>query len=42
MVDYWQHFKGVQLNTSIDATGARDRYIRYLVIGQRWKKTLIN
>jgi hypothetical protein len=29
MVDYWQHFKGVQLNTSIDATGARDRYIRY-------------
>jgi MoaA/NifB/PqqE/SkfB family radical SAM enzyme len=29
MVDYWHHFKGVQLNTSIDATGARDRYIRY-------------
>ena len=28
MVDYWKHFKGVQLNTSIDATGARDRYIR--------------
>ena len=29
MVDYWRHFKSVQLNTSIDATGKRDRYIRY-------------
>ena len=29
MIDYWRHFKGVQLNASIDATGARDRYIRY-------------
>ena len=29
MVDYWSNFKGVQLNTSIDATGLRDRYIRY-------------
>ena len=29
MVDYWKHFKGVQLNTSIDSTGERDRYIRY-------------
>jgi hypothetical protein len=29
MIDYWRHFKQVQLNCSIDATGARDRYIRY-------------
>lgn len=29
MVDYWKHFKSVQLNTSIDAIGERDRYIRY-------------
>jgi len=29
MIDYWRHFKGVQLNASIDATGALDRYIRY-------------
>lgn len=29
MIEYWSHFKGVQLNASIDATGARDRYIRY-------------
>lgn len=29
MVDYWKHFKRVQLNASIDAVGARDRYIRY-------------
>ena len=35
MVDYWKHFKGVQLNTSIDATGERDRYIRY---PSSWKK----
>ena len=28
MVDYWKHFKSVQLNTSIDAVGERDRYIR--------------
>lgn len=29
MIDYWSHFKSVQLNASIDATGERDRYIRY-------------
>lgn len=29
MVEYWKHFKSVQLNTSIDAIGERDRYIRY-------------
>lgn len=29
MVDYWKHFKKVQLNCSIDAIGDRDRYIRY-------------
>lgn len=29
MVEYWSHFKRVQLNCSIDAVGARDRYIRY-------------
>jgi MoaA/NifB/PqqE/SkfB family radical SAM enzyme len=29
MIDYWKHFKKVQLNCSIDATGDRDRYIRY-------------
>ena len=29
MLEYWKHFKRVQLNCSIDATGARDRYIRY-------------
>ena len=29
MIDYWSHFKGVQLNCSIDATGDRDRYVRY-------------
>ena len=29
MIDYWSHFKRVQLNCSIDATGERDRYIRY-------------
>ena len=27
MIDYWSHFKGVQLNCSIDATGDRDRYV---------------
>ena len=35
MIDYWSHFKGVQLNASIDATGARDRYIRY---PSSWKR----
>ena len=35
MVDYWSKFKGVQLNTSIDATGLRDRFIRY---PSNWKK----
>lgn len=29
MLEYWKHFKRVQLNCSIDATGLRDRYIRY-------------
>lgn len=29
MLDYWKHFKRVQLNASIDAVGDRDRYIRY-------------
>jgi sulfatase maturation enzyme AslB (radical SAM superfamily) len=29
MLEYWKHFKRVQLNCSIDAVGARDRYIRY-------------
>jgi len=29
MLEYWKHFKRVQLNCSIDATGIRDRYIRY-------------
>lgn len=29
MLDYWRHFKRVQLNASIDATGDLDRYIRY-------------
>lgn len=29
MIEYWQHFKRVQLNCSIDAVGHRDRYIRY-------------
>lgn len=29
MIEYWRHFAGVTLNASIDAIGARDRYIRY-------------
>lgn len=29
MLEYWKHFKSVQLNASIDAAGERDRYIRY-------------
>lgn len=29
MLEYWKHFKGVQLNASIDAVGELDRYIRY-------------
>ena len=29
MLEYWKHFKRVQLNASIDAIGERDRYIRY-------------
>lgn len=29
MLEYWRHFKRVQLNCSIDAVGDRDRYIRY-------------
>ena len=35
MLDYWKHFKRVQLNASIDAVGDRDRYIRY---PSTWKK----
>lgn len=35
MLDYWKHFKRVQLNASIDAIGDRDRYIRY---PSTWKK----
>lgn len=37
MIDYWSHFKGVQLNASIDAIGARDRYIRY---PSSWEKVV--
>ena len=37
MIDYWSHFKRVQLNCSIDAVGARDRYIRY---PSSWKKVV--
>jgi hypothetical protein len=29
MIDYWSHFRTVQLNASIDAHGALNRYIRY-------------
>ena len=29
MIEYWSHFKKVQLNASIDAHGALNRYIRY-------------
>jgi len=39
MVDYWKHFKSVQLNTSIDAVGIRDRYIRY---PSNWSKVVEN
>lgn len=39
MVDYWKHFKSVQLNTSIDAVGQRDRYIRY---PSNWSKVQEN
>ena len=35
MLDYWKHFKRVQLNASIDAVGDRDRYILIPVI---WEK----
>lgn len=35
MVEYWKHFKKVQLNCSIDAIGDRDRYIRY---PSNWQK----
>ena len=35
MLDYWKHFKRVQLNASIDAVGDRDRYIRYPIHGKR-------
>jgi MoaA/NifB/PqqE/SkfB family radical SAM enzyme len=29
MIEYWSHFRTVQLNASIDAHGALNRYIRY-------------
>jgi hypothetical protein len=29
MIDYWQHFKKISLNASIDAYGDLNRYIRY-------------
>lgn len=29
MVDYWQHFKRIKINASIDAYGDLNRYIRY-------------
>lgn len=29
MIEYWSHFRTVQLNASIDAYGALNRYIRY-------------
>ena len=29
MVDYWQHFKRIKINASIDAVGDLNRYIRY-------------
>ena len=35
LVDYWQHFKQVKLNASVDAYGDLDRYIRY---PSSWKK----
>lgn len=35
MLEYWTHFKRVQLNASIDAIGERDRYIRY---PSSWRK----
>ena len=29
MIDYWQHFKRIKINASIDAVGDLNRYIRY-------------
>jgi hypothetical protein len=29
MIDYWQHFKKISLNASVDAYGDLNRYIRY-------------
>jgi len=29
LVDYWQHFKKIKINASIDAVGELNRYIRY-------------
>ena len=29
LVDYWEHFREIKLNASIDAYGELDRYIRY-------------
>jgi len=39
MIEYWSHFKRVQLNCSIDAVGDRDRYIRY---PSSWSKVVEN
>jgi len=39
LMDKWSHFKRVQLNCSIDATGELDRYIRY---PSNWSKIVEN
>lgn len=39
LMDKWKHFKRVQLNCSIDATGDLDRYIRY---PSNWSKIVEN
>lgn len=39
MLEYWKHFKQVQLNCSIDAYGDRNRYIRY---PSNWEKITEN
>ena len=39
LIDKWAKFKRVQLNCSIDATGALDRYIRY---PSNWNKIVEN
>lgn len=39
LLERWRHFKRVQLNCSIDATGALDTYIRH---PSKWKKIVKN